>query len=932
MLLRIGLGTIVLASFLTSLLRAQTGAANGSIQGFIHDPQNAAVANAQVEARNIETGYFRKAVSGRDGGYSLPLLPVGSYTLSVKMDGFARYEQGGIVVLLSKTSDVPVNLQLVASQQSVTVQEDASILNTTDAGVGGGLNERAMRDAPLTSRNTFNLALLAPGVNGRRDDEFGNPQFSFGGLQRRGFLIDGIDNTQRGGPGRLGIFSPETVAEVKVNTSAMAAEYGRTVGGMISMITRGGANEIHGQALALFRRPGFIARPSLAATKTFSQWSTYSGNVGGPIVKNKLFYLVSGEYEPLDGPRPITISTANAAALRIPAGDLGSAPFAQRFQTYLGRLDWQIDDRNSVYVRYNNFVTPSKFNTSGGTMTKSASNNFDDRNDTYASQWTRILSNNAVNEFRFGSLQREFSRPPVSGVVGPIINISGVATLGSNSSANQYYLEHQLDFVDALSYRIGSHQMKFGFDIATILVDSRDRLNLTYTFSNLAQYLNTVSGAINPATRRPFNYNLLTQDFGDNTARHRTNSYNFYAQDEWRLSPKLTLSYGLRYEYLQYPFLDRNAPLPNSRSVPNDGNNFAPRFGFAYQPKEKTVVRGGYGLFYDTTNLRLLSQAIRQNGRRLLSYTVSGSSASAPQYPAAFISPPSAFSVAPTVTNFSGDFRSLYTHQADLQLERALGNDYSVTLGTQWFGGHKIPVLLDVNLGIPVLPALADGRPNYTGSLRPRSAFNQIFQLTPAANSTYYSGFISVNKRFSHNLQFSTSYTLSYALNTNDSTGDAGSNVSDSSSLRRDYGFSSTDQRHRFVLQGVYQPVVNLGNRIDRVMNGWMISPNVTWMSGYPFNITQGSDLNGDGVNNDRPLFRGRNDRSGYSFQEVNLRLSRSFALKDRLRLEVIAEAENLLNSLNPTSAVTTTTAPDLLRITAANNSRQIQLGGRLQF
>jgi hypothetical protein len=152
----------------------------------------------------------------------------------------------------------------------------------------------------------------------------------------------------------------------------------------------------------------------------------------------------------------VTISPANAAALNLPASDLGSSPFKQRFQTFLGRVDYQINDRNSVYVRYNSYWDPSKYNTSGGLLVTSADNNFDDRNITWASQWTSILSASTVNEFRFGSLEREFFRPPVSGTLVPVISISGVAQLGSDTSANQYYLEHQYDFVDALRRRVAA--------------------------------------------------------------------------------------------------------------------------------------------------------------------------------------------------------------------------------------------------------------------------------------------------------------------------------------------------------------------------------------------------------------------------------------------------------------------------------------------
>jgi hypothetical protein len=423
----------------------QTGVADGSIRGVIHDPSGAAVANVPVNARNVDTGFERSAESDDSGEFEVPLLLPGRYEVKVTAKGFEPFSQTGIVVQLAKASNLDVKLEVESAQQSVTVQADASILTTSSTDVSGTVNTRAMENLPLTTRNTFNLALFAPGFNGRRDDEFGNPTFAFGGMQRRAFLIDGIDNSQRGGPGRLGIFAPETVQEVRVIANSMAPEYGRTVGGMISMITHSGTNEYHGEALYLARRPGFIARPSPAATKAFEQWATYSGNVGGPILKNKLMFYASGEYEPYDYPRAVTILPANAAALGLPPSDLGSSPFQQRFQTFLGRLDYQINDKNSVYFRYNDYWDPSKYNTSGGLLVTSADNNFDDRNITFASQWTSILSSRTINELRVGSLEREFFRPPVSGVAVPptLISISGVAQLGSDASANQYYLEHQ---------------------------------------------------------------------------------------------------------------------------------------------------------------------------------------------------------------------------------------------------------------------------------------------------------------------------------------------------------------------------------------------------------------------------------------------------------------------------------------------------------
>jgi len=268
--MRVFCSLLTLAVFTTSACLAQSGQANGSIRGSVSDPSGSAVIHAAVISANLATGFERDAETNSRGEFELPLLPLGAYRVKVSAPGFSPFVQSGVRVELDKNSTLNVALQVGSSQQSVTVESDAGILNTQTFDVTANLNQKSMENMPITSRNTFNLALFPPGLTGSRDDEFGNPTFAFGGMQRKAFLVDGIDNTQRGGSGRLGIFSPETIQEVKVISNAMAAEYGRTVGGMISMVTRGGTNDLHGEALVLERRPGLIARPSLASIKPFN--------------------------------------------------------------------------------------------------------------------------------------------------------------------------------------------------------------------------------------------------------------------------------------------------------------------------------------------------------------------------------------------------------------------------------------------------------------------------------------------------------------------------------------------------------------------------------------------------------------------------------------------------------------------------------------
>ncbi len=928
------------------IMLGQTSTVASSITGVVHDANGQVLPNATVEATETQTGFMRTVQAGSDGQYAVPLLPEGVYRITVTAPSFQSYQQNGITVRVGQSSPVDVMLRPGSASETVTVTADASILNTETFDVSDGLNQKSMENMPITSRNSFNLALLVPGLNGTRDDEFGNPTFAFGGMQRKAFMIDGIDNTQRGGPGRLGIFSPEDVKETRVVAGAMDAQYGRTVGGIINMVTRGGTNETHGEGLVLERRPGLISKPSLSQTKPFQQWATYSVNIGGPIKRDRLFYFLSGEYEPEDGAHPITITAANAAALGLPASQLGNAPFKQRFQSYLGRIDWQLNPKDNFYFRYSLYKTPSQFNTSGGLQTISSSNNYNDHDYTGATQWSHIVSSRALNELRFGTLRRIFDRPPVSGVVGPVISISGVATLGSNTSANQHYEEDQYNIIDDYSYTAGKHQLRFGTDIDTIHVLSIDRLTDTYSFSNLAQYLGAVAGRNN--------YNTFTQQFGNNTAEHRTTPINFYAQDHWQASPSVSLNYGVRYEYRFYPQLNQNGALAFSRTLPNDPTNVAPRIGFTLRAGDKTVVRGGYGINYDTLNLRLISLVDRSNGAQVQTFTVSGTAPGAPQYPAAFSGPATTFAVKTSVYGFAPNFRTQYAQQSDLEVERELGTDYSVTVGSQLYLGRRAPLLIDTNLGA-VTGRLADGRAIYGGA-RPNTAFNQIFQLTSVGGDTYYGGYIDLKKRLSRGVQFDASYTVGWAFNNNDAVGDSGNNVTDSGNITRDYGFSSSDQRHRFVIQGVWQPRVQGAGLATAIFDGFMFSTNATVTSGFPYSPLAGADLNGDGVNNDYANFGARNSFRGPMFREWNMRGSRTFPIfHERVSLELIAEAENLLNSTNVAcsaggcgGAVNTTygtnyrasafgpvvapTSTTFGTAASAFNSRQVQLGGRIRF
>jgi hypothetical protein len=303
---------------------------------------------------------------------------------------------------------------------------------------------------------------------------------------------------------------------------------------------------------------------------------------------------------------------------------------------------------------------------------------------------------------------------------------------------------------------------------------------------------------------------------------------------------------------------------------------------------------------------------------------------------------PTSGAVIPNIAGFDPHFKTYYSEQGSLIVDQDLGGNLGLEAGYLVYLGRRAPLFEDANLPA-ITGTLADGRPVFGGP-RPNPNFNQIALVTSAGSSSYNGGYLQLAKRLSHGLEFSAAYTWSHAINNTDATTDTISPAgfpSNPSNLNFDRGRASDDVRNRFTLQGVWQPVVHLGRFEDTVLNGWTFSPTVTAYTGYPVNPVLGTDLNGDGNLNDRPLFTGRNSVAGRGLREVDARLSRSFPLRDRLRLEAMVQAENLLNSLQVACNVATgcsgalannPTASTYLTPTSAYDSRQLELGVKVSF
>lgn len=931
---------------------AQSNATDAALDGYVFDPSSSAISGAKVVARSRTTNIETSATTNDQGYYRFPLLRIGEYDVLVSHSGFREFRQSGVMLNVGRQVKLDIRLQVGTQAESVTVQADASIVDVGQPAMTEVVDEKAMRDLPITSRNIYNLHTLGAGVKGVPSTGFGTTQFTFGGLNRSTWAVDGLDNTQRRTDRqiRLVINTPESVQEMQVVSNGYPAEFGRSAGGLVSVITRSGGNDWHGAMLLLNRPNATAARPSLSASKPYTSWEDYAFTLSGPIKKDRIFFFANYEYNPYVTPNPVTINRNAASAIGLTENQLKDVDFGETFHTPSAKVNFRINDKNTGFLRYSRFTNDQPYGGSGGLTAGDRGLFFHDRMNGGAGQLATIISPNLLNEFRFGINRRyEFreTQTPAS-ADGYFVNISGVANFGNNPLAGSLNVETSTQFIDNLTWTHGKHTIKTGIDFQNTKFDLNAALGRTFAFNGLSQngiqilsplnqYLYTLEGRINPATGNSYTYSQLTQDLGEPSLNTSFNFFNLFVQDEFRVSPKLTINAGLRYELILFPSLDPNAPYPLSRSVRNNKLNFAPRFGFSYNPFSdgKTVIRGAYGMFFDTPSLALVTNAYQLNGTRLLSYTVPGTDARAPKFGQLLTQADPAFTTPPNISPFSPDFRIMVAHQGNLQIERALTNNFVLRAQYSFLFSRFGLYSRDINLPAPV-SYLSDGRPVYQGSLnRPDPRFRQINLLESGSNSNYNALDLTLTQRFSHGLQFSGTYSWSHVLSDSDQGGGA---LMDPSNRRRDYGNYSSDVRHTFGLQGLYSPTFT---RATKWVNGFEFSAMLWYNSGYPVNAIAGSDLNNDlNTTNDRPLGVSRNSIQGPNFFQLDTRLSRTFAFRERYKVQLIAEAEHLTNRLNANcgiagcsgAVVNNFNAADFLRITSARTPRRFQFGFRFFF
>ncbi len=924
---------------------AQSQATTGNIEGRIVDQQGAAVPNVSVTAKNQDTGFEKTVSSNEDGTYTIILLPSGSYRVTTAaLQGFGAATYENVPVTVGGKTALEINLNVGTGTTVVDVRAEGEIVETTRTSVSTTVEQRSITNLPVNGRNFLDFATLTPGVirdpTRAGDLAIGGQKGTLNSIQ-----IDGADNNNTffgQSLGRTGTrppyqFSIESVKEFQINQNGFSAEFGRAGGAVINVVTRSGTNEFRGGAFEFFRDESLNSNTPIltarGASRPPSQINQFGGRLGGPIVKDRAFFFFVYDGQRANVPQFLDLpnfAAAPPAARTLILPKINTYQVGTNQDVFLFKTDITINDASQLSIRFNqqNFTGRNNEN-SGPLSAEEHSGNSIARTTTLAASLNSTLTPKLFNEIRV-----QFARDKEPGEANsdaPEARIqtgAGFFLIGRNNFSPRETTIKRVQVIDNLTYLTGNHTLKGGVDF------NADRIfnffpglfTGQYTFNSYAAF-----AANTPAT--------FTQNFpgaGTNGAVSRPNNYEFatFFQDDWRVRPNITLNLGVRYDFqriAQPPIQNPSAVLAtngfDTSFKPSDRNNIAPRLGASYAINDKTVIRGGYGIFYGRTPAIVTGTAHTQNGIQVTGVTLTCTTTAANPclvYPNIFSAPPSGTGVTPVTPSlflFSKNFKQPLVHQGRLAFEREILPNTSLTVSYLLFRGDELTRTRDVNLPQPVEVTGSFGgattasflrfpsaTANGTQPLRPIAGFARIQLFESTANSFYQGLGVELKRRLANRFSFIAAYTLSKAKDDKpDATAvvvgaDDAKFVQNQFDLRDEYGRSDLDVRHRFVFSPVYETgKFNSENAFVRaILSDYVFSSIVTLQSGFAYSATVTGDLNRDGnASNDRAPGTTRNQFTTPNIYQVDLRAARIISFSERFRLTLLAEGFNLFNRSN---------------------------------
>jgi hypothetical protein len=955
----------VLALFVGTLaagvVHAQSRVTGGDLRGTVVEQAGGPLAGATVTVTNLETNIARTVTSGVNGSYFVAALPPGTYSVAVAMTGFGPQKREGLVLHLGQTAALDFTLSLEGRTEEVTVVGEGSLSDAGRTAVTSVVGQAQIENLPINGRNFISFSIITPGVTTDNTPQQGasaTSGLSFTGQRARSnnIMVDGLDNNDSVVGAVRSTFSQEAVREFQVLTNSYSAEFGKATGGVVNIVTKSGSNDLHGNAFMYLRDDALNAKDHFEKFDVFGgavnrekspfKQKQFGATLGGPIAKDRTFFFLSFERLDVEANSFVTISEPDAAVLRNAGFPVttGANPFEVKDTLLLGKINHQWNQDHSLVLRVNYSNRDNEFIEPFGGLIARSRGAAQLRKDTSISlAETDILSPRWVHELRvqyahenqkINSLDPNCGGPCLANDQGgPTLEVAGVASVGRQRFTPNPRINTRYQVSDTLTYAGGRHVVKGGVDFN--LIDNEAALPLHFGGRFLFRPLPAIPGLIPQplsaiqalAAGIPAAY---IQGFGEPGGPYKYWDFSVFLQDEFRVSSKLVIKPGIRYQRQYLPDYDQRqvsnlGGTTFSYSYPNDGNDIAPRVAVAFDPSGdgKTSLHAAYGVFYDSqiTAIGAITDEISGLSGADSVRTLAARFPS-PAVLAAWRAPGHRLTEAQALALVGGSFPSLvisadpgletpWAHQAAVGFDRTLGRDYTFTANFVYVRGKHQVGTVDYN---PVVPSLgANRRPNDVAGRAGTSA--SVLQYTDFGQTWYKGLTVSLNKRLSHNYEFLVSYTLGKAEDNSTDFQSAfipqdngrGRNPSDPTGLPVGFdpllerGPANHDQRHRFVFSGRYQ-----------LPAGLSVSSIVTAASGRPFTPITGVDVNGDGdggaiPGSDRARVNpadastsvGRNSANLPSTFTVDLRLQKRFKLGGTAALDVIAEAFNLLDRTN---------------------------------
>lgn len=879
---------------------AQTSTVGAALEGAVTDASGSAVPGAQVKLRDVATNQVREARTTAEGVFRVADLTPGTYEVSITQHGFAPFKHAGVMLPLGSNIHLDVVMQAAGISTQVTVTAQPAALDATETAMRSAVDTERIEELPVESRNYLNFAMLAPGVAGS-GQQAGNRSmaplpdsgFTFGGLRGRSnnVTIDGLDNNDEYVGSSRTELSLETVQEFEVVNSGLSAASGGASGGSINVITRTGANEIHGDAFLFVQNGSLNARDPFQTESVRPALHKYRIGLalGGPILRDRTFYYAAFEQEYNRSQDDSFISPALESAvnriLAEPAfARLGTRSISDNFfpvsraeTEASAKLNHQLTPRNSVMLRYaytDNREAGDAFSTQGWTDASARGSAFT-RDSAVAGALTSVFDASSVGDLRFQYADRR-AVMRTNDAAGPGIDVAGLVNFGRPYEGNGSRTETHEQVSYTYDRFVGHHQWKAGATANRVNENAAmaDGFGGMYIFSTLADL----------AAGQPSEFR---QAFGLVNTNYSVTNYGAFVEDHWTPARKLTVDVGLRYDFEHLPGMFQQ-----------DTHNFSPRVGLAYHVAPSWVVRAGYGIFFDRYVLANLNRTEQKNGVGAYEQVLESSAAVAAFQMAeggSLLAPIPG--VPPSIYRPDPGLATPYSEQTSFAVEHQIAHDLTANASYLFVRGVKLSRTRNINL-LPPGPVFGMGRAE--------ARFNDIFQLEDSASSNYQGVSFTLNRRMNDELEFSGSYTLSKTF---DNASDFDEQPLNPFNLAPEWALSLQHQQQRAVFNGLWElPIGDEENGqpppdtwVNRIFGHLELAPIFSVESGRPVNPLTGIDSNATGAwpLAARPPWFGRNSLATPMVANMDFRVLKYFPFGRTAHLDVVAEAFNLFNRAN---------------------------------